>query len=116
MKNYIKKYVQEIDKLLENKQVDEETIKKHLIKIDFFKHERLIHLLVTCFYAIFNVCFIALSFLNPLFIIITLILLTFLAFYVLHYFFLENSVQYMYKQYDKMLDIVEKTKKSSKKA
>lgn len=105
MKNYVKKYVQDIDKIINDNKVNKEIIQEHLIKIGFFKHERLIHLLVTCFYAIFNICFIALSFLNPLFIIITLILLTFLAFYVMHYFFLENSVQYMYKQYDKMKEM-----------
>ncbi len=105
MKNYVKKYVQDVDKIIDDNKVNKEIIQEHLIKIGFFKHERLIHLLVTCFYAIFNICFIALSFLNPLFIIITLILLTFLAFYVLHYFFLENSVQYMYKQYDKMKEM-----------
>ena len=102
MKEYIKNYVKYIDGLIDNNKVNDKVISEHLLKISFFQHERLIHLLVTCFYAIFNICFIALSFLNPLFIIITLILLTFLAFYVLHYFFLENSVQYMYKQYDKM--------------
>ena len=102
MKNYKKKHVKDIDNITDTNKIDDEVIKEHLLKINFFSHERLIHLLVTCFYAIFNICFIALSFVNPLFIIITLILLTFLAFYVLHYFFLENSVQYMYKQYDKM--------------
>lgn len=40
---------------------------------------------------------------NSLFIFIALILMIFLIFYVKHYFFLENNVQYLYKQYDKMI-------------
>ena len=102
MKQYIKEYVKKIDDLLKEDKIDKNILNEHLLKIKYFQHERLIHLIVTCFYAIFNICFIALSFLNPLFIIITMILLTFLICYVLHYFFLENSVQYMYKQYDEM--------------
>lgn len=107
MKNSIKEYVKYIDEEL-NKKVDFKKLKEeHLIKIGFYQHERLIHLLVTLFYAIFMFLTIILSFYNPLGIIIVFILMIFLICYVKHYFLLENSVQYMYKQYDK---IVEKIK------
>ena len=36
------------------------------------------------------------------FFIIGLILLIFVLFYIVHYFRLENGVQYLYKQYDKL--------------
>ena len=53
MKKYLYDYIKEIDKLLDsNKDIKDDLIKKHLIKIDFFQHERLIHLLVTLFYAV----------------------------------------------------------------
>jgi hypothetical protein len=43
MKKYLYDYINEIDKLLsDNKKINEETIKNHLIKISFFQHERLI--------------------------------------------------------------------------
>ncbi len=109
MKVYLKDYIKEIDELLESKKdINEEDIKKHLVKIEFFQHERLIHLLVTLIYAVLFVLFIRLGLENPLFNIIVLILMIFLLFYVAHYFRLENGVQYLYKQYDKMLEKKEK--------
>lgn len=108
MKKSIKQYVNFIDEQL-NKNVDFNKLKEeHLIKIGFYQHERLIHLLVTLFYTVFMFLTIILSFYNPLGIIIVLILMVFLIFYVKHYFLLENHVQYMYKQYDKILEKIKK--------
>ena len=107
MKNSIKEYVKYIDSELEKNSDFKKLKEEHLIKISFYQHERLIHLLVTLFYAIFMFISIILSYYNPLGLIIVLILMIFLIFYVKHYFLLENNVQYMYKQYDK---IVEKIK------
>lgn len=107
MKNSITEYIKYVDDELEKK-VDFKKLKdEHLIKIGFYQHERLIHLLVTLFYALFMLLTLILSFYNPLGIVIMFILMIILLFYVKHYFLLENSVQYMYKQYDKIL---EKTK------
>ena len=109
MKVYLKDYIKEIDELLKDKKdINKEAIEKHLIKIGFFQHERLIHLLVTLFYAVLFVLFIGLGLVHPLFDIVALILMVFLLFYVVHYFRLENGVQYLYKQYDKMLEILNK--------
>ena len=104
MKEYLYSYIKNIDSLLEsNKKINEEVIKNHLIKIGFFQHERLIHLLVTLFYSLFFIIFMALGFLSCLFFIIAAIILVLLLFYIVHYFRLENGVQYLYKQYDKMI-------------
>ena len=109
MKKSVEEYIKYIDdKINDIKTNYKELINDHLIKISFYQHERLIHLLVTLFYALFLIAFIALSYLNNLFVIIFFILLIFLIFYVKHYFFLENSVQYMYKQYDKINDKITK--------
>ena len=52
MKKYILEYIEYVEK---NKdKVDKEFIEKHLIKIQFFQHERLIHLIVTITYAIID--------------------------------------------------------------
>lgn len=103
MKKYLYDYIKEIDNLLNsNKKITNDVIENHLIKINFFQHERLIHLLVTLFYAILFIIFTALSFVHYMFIIVTIILMIFLICYVIHYFHLENGVQYLYKQYDKM--------------
>ena len=104
MKKYLYDYIEEIDKLLNsNKNIDDNVIKNHLNKINFFQHERLIHLLVTLFYAIIFIVFVALGFVHYMFFVITFILMIFLICYVIHYFHLENGVQYLYKQYDKMI-------------
>lgn len=110
MKSYIKLYMKEVETRINNKNVTKKVIDLHIKKIEFFQHERLIHLLVTLFYALFTLLFFALGMISWLFFIIDLILLIFLIFYILHYFFLENSVQYLYVLYDKMLDIEEKEK------
>lgn len=102
MKNYLFDYIKEIDKLIDNKKINKDIIDNHLIKIQFFQHERLIHLLVTIFYALIYLIFMALGFVHYLFFIIAAILLVFLICYIIHYFKLENGVQYLYKQYDKM--------------
>lgn len=102
MKKYLEEYVKEIDKLIKEDKITNEIKKEHLIKIGFFQHERLIHLLVTLFYALFMIVTLVSINANPLYILIVLILMVFLIFYVKHYFFLENNVQYLYKQYDKM--------------
>ena len=105
MKKYLYDYVKEIDSLLEsNKKITKEDIEKHLIKISFFQHERLIHLKVTLFYAIIFLIFSALGIVHFIFFSIAIILLIFLIFYVIHYFRLENGVQYLYKQYDMMIN------------
>lgn len=110
MKKYLYDYIKNIDLILkENKKVDYKKLKEeHLIKIKFFQHERLIHLIVTLFYALFN--FLVFSFIKIFlpFIFIALILLIFLIFYVVHYFRLENGVQYLYKQYDLINERIKK--------
>lgn len=104
MKNYLYDYINDVDKKLKNKKgIDFNKIKdNHLIKINMFQHERLIHLIVCLFYALFTLFFVYISTFVPLFLIISIILLVILIFYVIHYFRLENGVQYLYKQYDEI--------------
>lgn len=111
MKKYIIKYIEEIDKKIENKQITKEDIENHLIKISFFQHERLIHLIVTVFYAVFMFLSIILFLKEWLFVIITYLILIILLFYVKYYFFIENRTQYLYVQYDKMKELIKKTNK-----
>lgn len=103
MKKYLYDYIKEIDSLLDsNAKIKDEVIKNHLIKISFFQHERLIHLLITLFYAFIFLIFLGLGFIHFIFYIISLIIMVFLICYIIHYFHLENGVQYLYKQFDKM--------------
>ena len=56
MKKYIMDYLEYVEKNKEK--ADKKFIEEHLIKINFFQHERLIHLLVTLFYTLFFIIFI----------------------------------------------------------
>ncbi|MBO4600953.1 MAG: hypothetical protein J5634_01815 [Bacilli bacterium] len=104
MKKYLYDYIKEIEELLNhNNKISDDIINNHLIKINFFQHERLIHLLVTLFYALIFLLFMGLCIVHYIFFIVAFILLIFLLFYIVHYFHLENGVQYLYKQYDKMI-------------
>lgn len=103
MTEYIKKYIKELDESIKENKCKKEMIDIHLNKIEFFQKERLIHLIVMFASLLFMLAFVALSYLDIGFILISLILLIISIFYIKHYYFLENNVQYMYKQYDELL-------------
>lgn len=70
-----------------------------LIRIGFYQHERLIHLLVTLAFAIFTAVALAMAFTMPVFFWAAGLFLVLLLPYIWHYFFLENAVQKLYRQY-----------------
>lgn len=75
-----------------------------LTQISFFQHERLIHLIVTITFAllavvVFGICAVAPT--VPFF-GLEVLLLVLLIPYIRHYYILENSVQTMYRCYDKL--------------
>ncbi len=82
-----------------------EVAKSHLIKIQFYQHERLIHLIVTALFAIMEVICLAtlLSTGNLWALLLMIMILVLLVPYVGHYYFLENSVQELYLIYDVIL-------------
>lgn len=107
MRKKIKQYVKQVDERLANppEGIDyEEEQKKHLIQIHFFMHERLVHEIVMALFALVTVLvFIAMVLAPQLaFAALLIALLILLIPYIMHYFILENSVQYMYEQYDEM--------------
>lgn len=107
MREYMKSHIDLVDNYLNSeKHKDIESfLENHLRKIQIFQHERLIHLLVTLFYAIITLFFISLTIVNIIFVPIVIIVTTFLILYIYHYFYLENGVQYMYRQYDKLKEL-----------
>ena len=114
MRKYLSDYKKEIDaKIAKQKSFSSEEIENHIIKISFFQHERLIHLLVTLFYALFTMLSFLLGLLHPVLLLISMLLIFFLVCYVIHYFFLENTVQYLYRQYDQMKEKEQKHSKHS---
>ncbi len=114
MADRIRQYLTYISKLLESENEDinwEEEMKKHLVQIAFFAHERLIHLLVTITFAILTVMVFLYTIYNFSFPMLLLIfaLMCLMIPYIKHYYLLENSVQMMYEQYDRMQEKVGKS-------
>ena len=102
MAKYIVNYLNYVE---ENKsKADDKFINDHLIKIGFFQHERMIHLIVTVTYGLLDLLsfLIGIVFGNIIPIIIGYMLMCFLIPYIYHYFLLENCVHKMYRQYDEM--------------
>lgn len=88
--------------------VDIEAIKKeHLTQISFFCHERLIHLLVTIVFALLEMLSLMLVVLSAEIytMLLTIVILILLIPYIRHYYILENEVQKMYGQYDKLNEL-----------
>ncbi len=78
--------------------------KRILVQISFFQHERLIHLIVTVLFALMTVGVFGICVLNPSipFFLLEFMLLVLLVPYIRHYFILENTVQQMYRSYDRI--------------
>lgn len=107
MADRIKQYMAYVNELLESEDKDidwEAEMKKHLVEIAFFAHERLIHLIVTVTFAILSVMtflYTISNFALPMLLLIFALMCLMIP-YIKHYYLLENCVQDMYEQYDKM--------------
>lgn len=84
----------------------ERLLAEHKDKIAFMQHERIVHFLVTMMFAIVLSIFICTLIFSGNFALLLLvtIILVLLAFYIKHYYFLENTVQKMYRLYDRILE------------
>ena len=103
---FVRTYIDE-----EMKDAPEERTRKVLAefekKISYFQHERLIHLIVTFFFALFLLIEIYALFTLPFSYapvcgVLVLLFFVLVVAYVFHYYFLENSVQLMYKMRDEI--------------
>lgn len=82
----------------------QDKLEEHLVQVGFFQHERLIHLIVTVTFALLEMLAIVLSVISDsLFtLLLPIVILILLIPYIRHYYILENEVQKMYGQYDRM--------------
>ena len=85
------------------------------MKIEFYQHERLIHLLVTFLFAVMEVICLAvlLGTVNLWALALMVLILVLLVPYIGHYYFLENSVQELYLIYDVILSRVDRAKQGN---
>lgn len=108
MKKQILTYLSEIKAVLEANSPDtdwEEAAGRHLTKIGFYQHERLIHLIVTVLFALLEVISVATAVVTNFIgmLVLSVALLILLVPYIGHYYFLENSVQELYLLYDQIV-------------
>lgn len=107
MTKQIKDYLEHLRLFLDGEHTREdyaqELARLH-VRIGFFSHERLVHLLVMLGFAIFFLLalFMALAIGGAGLYILAVLFLALLVPYIKHYYFLENSVQKMYLIYNKL--------------
>lgn len=105
MKYRIESYMAYMDHLLKENDSGlsyEELSAQHEKQLAYFMHERLVHLLVTLTFAIlsFATFFMTCAAFSFGLLLLFAAFLVLLIPYIMHYYLLENSVQYMYRQYD----------------
>ena len=101
LKGYLA-WMEQLSKQELSEEKKEEIQQTLLVQIQFFQHERLIHLIVTVTFALLTI----ISVLAYLFLlqdgvaILIILLLVLLVPYIRHYYILENGVQKLYEYYD----------------
>ncbi len=121
MKKYVKQTMDAVRKYIDlemkNAPLEKtlEVLSEFETKIAYFQHERLIHLMVTLAFAAFLLFEIFSLFILPASFLYCGILLVLIFFgltigYIMHYYFLENSVQQMYHMRDEIRSFINKDK------
>lgn len=105
MRERILTYLSWVDEILKENKPEEDyaqLLKRHEREIQFFQHERFIHLIVMCLFAIASIIVFLVAVVNFQLSLLVLFaaLMILLVPYIRHYFLLENGVQKMYYQYD----------------
>ena len=112
MTEYLTDYMNTVTERLEGCTEQEELdaiLSEHMDKIAFMQHERIVHFLVTMMFAVILSIFMVGMLLteNIMLTVLVTIIMILLVFYIKHYYFLENTVQKMYRIYDKILKMQE---------
>ena len=105
MGGYITTYMKAVEAALENEDTDFETLKReHLVQIEFIQHERLVHLMVTIMCCLLLFIGLGVFFVSGMtaFMAVNGLMLILVFSYLLYYFFIENSTQELYKQYNRI--------------
>ena len=112
MTEYLTDYMNTVTERLEGCTEQEELdaiLSEHMDKIALMQHERIVHFLVTMMFAVILSIFMVGMLLteNIMLTVLVTIIMILLVFYIKHYYFLENTVQKMYRIYDKILKMQE---------
>lgn len=106
MKKYLTEYRKHFRALIDSGCDLKALLAYHEKQIEFFQHERLVHLIVTVLFATAEIItIIAAAVIHGLAVIILAIaILCLLIPYISHYYFLENQVQYMYDDFNELFE------------
>lgn len=106
MKKEIQQYIDYIEEILRSGSLPPDLAEKMLTRIQFYQHERLIHLIVTMTFAIMTVfsIFMLMTTGSEGALALAALFLALVIPYICHYYFLENSTQKLYKLYYKVLE------------
>lgn len=111
MRYYLSYYKKITQMPIDENEITQER-EKLLVQIQFFQHERLVHLIVTVLFAILTVCSIFITLMAgqylPLLFALDILFFTLLIPYIYHYYILENGVQTLYSYYDDLEKMQEK--------
>ena len=102
MTKEIRRYMAEVERLLKDGCAPAEWERlrgEMLVRIGFYQHERLIHLIITMAFAVMTIVSFSVFFTVWQFGLVAAALFVLDIPYVLHYFFLENSTQKLYRLY-----------------
>ena len=113
MKKYFSNYTAYILEMMDSNDADLEELEKELlIKIGFMQHERFIHLIVTCLFAVLLFMSLIIFFVSQMaaMLLVCLLMLCLVIPYIAHYFFLENGVQRLYSIYDSLHEKIKNNK------
>lgn len=99
MTKYMREHTEYMLSKIEQVEINNELLKYHKEQIEHLKHERLAHLIVMCLFAVLLIVAFAILVLSPALPVLLLcgILAIMEAFYVVHYYRLENTVQKWYR-------------------
>ncbi len=108
MKRWCREHEKAVCAALEAGQADLGLLEKHLEKLRWLQHERLVHLIVTLMTVMAELLAVWLTLtkpeLAPFSAAAVMLLAVLLGFYFYHYFFLENAVQRWYVLAERMMD------------
>lgn len=105
MRLTLKEYKSSLNSKLE-KEFNKDDLVVFKDNINFFMHERLVHLIITLFTGLILLSSIIIFIFtnNYLFALLGLILIILFVFYIKHYYYLENELQELYYIYNTKMD------------
>ena len=111
MRKFCKEHEEAVCMELSEHGASQKLLDRHLEKLRWLQHERLIHLIVLLLTTICELLALYLSLgalKTVVSLAVSLLILVVLFFYVLHYFFLENTTQHWYRIAEEIMDELDK--------